>query len=353
MQCPATTKKHVQCKNTGTKKWVDGKMYCGPHHDKLVRDNPGAVGEPMAIIDNGTMIGVHVPGEGNTTQEQLFVPDDTRFEEMATEWVYDESDLDEFALAALPDEADVKPVKVNLSADELEEQLKAKLAEGRKVEQVEGGTVMRPDPLVLIRKEIHGEECFVVAGTGSRELQKVSNQGKELLMQWLIPELERIKEKYGDKLIIMSGMAEGFDKAFAMAAIQLGIRLWCVIPSKNYGDYYWNRTSLTGRNMMGREVDPAKGTFRWILNKAWKVTYVMEDIYKAKGRGVWYVASTNTLNWNKNGRHTNMVRNDAMVALADAFYVYDPSTPGTSDCFNSIRKANKPYILVPVLRAQA
>lgn len=182
--------------------------------------------------------------------------------------------------------------------------------------------VYEVDPEVQDALNGHGQD-FIVAGTGSRSLQKASKEDKEQVMATITNELNRLKEKYGDRLVIMSGMAEGFDKALAMVALDLGIRLWCAIPNRGYGDYYWGRNSLTRKNMMHQ--------FNAIVDKAEKVVYVMEDIHNVS-RGLYL-----------HGRHSNFVRNDYMVETADAFLVWDPTSSGTKDCVASIIKASKPF----------
>src|SRR5690606_5647792 len=130
---------------------------------------------------------------------------------------------------------------------------------------------------------------------------------------------------HGDALVVMSGMAEGFDKCLAIAALNMGIRLWCAIPNKGYSDYYWKRHSLTGEDQ--------SGTFFDIIRKAWRITYVMEEVHNV---------SAITLN----GKHSNFWRNDFMVEKADEFLVYDIPTPGTQQCFKTIKASGKPFTVI-------
>lgn len=163
---------------------------------------------------------------------------------------------------------------------------------------------------------------FIVAGTGSRSIQTLNPTMKLIVKFIVLVELMRLKEKYGSRLVIMSGMAEGFDKLLALCAIELDIRLICAVPNKGYADYYWGRNSMTGQNRMDE--------FNAILAKAEKVVYVMEDVH-------------NTTNLYLNGRHSNFIRNDYMVEQGNAFLVWDPSSRGTADAFASIRRVGKPY----------
>lgn len=166
-------------------------------------------------------------------------------------------------------------------------------------------------------------ELFIVAGTGTRSIQTLDQTMKLIVKYIVMVELRRLKERYGDRLVIMSGMAEGFDKLLALCAIELDIKLWCAIPNRGYANYYWGRNSLTGQNQ--------EAAFNAILTNAWRVTYVFEDVH-GKTTGLYI-----------NGRHSNFVRNDYMVEQANAFLVWDPSSSGTRDCFDSIRRSGKPY----------
>jgi len=161
---------------------------------------------------------------------------------------------------------------------------------------------------------------FIVAGTGSRSLQSASIEDKNKAHEIVTNELIRLRKKYED-LIIMSGMAEGFDKLLAIVALELGIPLWCAIPNIKYGDYYWGRKSLTGKNQMDQ--------FNDIISHADSVVYIDQE-YGITGLY-------------RDGKHLNFIRNEYMVNAANAFLVWDPSSKGTAHCFAEIRKANKPY----------
>lgn len=174
-------------------------------------------------------------------------------------------------------------------------------------------------------EQIMSKERFTIAGTGSRKLQIAAPEKKRWVYSELIRVLSSAKEIHGGKLWVMSGMAEGFDKALATAAIQLEIPLHCAIPTKTYGHWYWGGHSETGEDM--------EHMFNVMIGLAADVTYVMEDIY---GTSSLYL----------NGKHANFVRNDWMVENADYFVVYDPSSPGTSNAFATIKRSKKPFLLL-------
>jgi hypothetical protein len=190
---------------------------------------------------------------------------------------------------------------------------------------------VRPESRVLdIIEEgevgVHQPELYVVAGTGSRSLQTASREDKLNAINLVDAELVRLMETHGDNLVVMSGMAEGFDKLLAMRAIHHGIKLWCAIPNKGYGRYYWGKHSLTGHNVMSQ--------FKDIVDGAWRVTLVMEDVHNLQGI------------YGPGGKHSNFLRNDYMVEQGDEFLVWDPSSSGTKDCFKSIIKSKKPYTVL-------
>lgn len=172
----------------------------------------------------------------------------------------------------------------------------------------------------LVREE---DLPFIVAGTGSRGLKLASQEIKDRAIAATTASLEALKLIHGDKLRVMSGMAEGFDELIAMIAIKLEIKLIAAVPNKGYGAYYWASHSLTGTNRMGH--------FNGIIARADRVINVMEDVHGIS-RGLYL-----------NGRHSNYLRNDYMVAQANHFLVWDPSSSGTADCFSSIREAGKPF----------
>lgn len=180
---------------------------------------------------------------------------------------------------------------------------------------------------------------YIVPGTGARELQSADVFTKRKVVEAIDENQLALKDEHGDRLVIMSGMAEGFDKAHALRALHNNIRLWLAIPTKDYADYYWGRNSLTGLNMMDE--------FNAIKDAAEKVTYVKEDVHGITDAGVYLNVEEGTASWNKShGPHANMVRNDYMVLMGNRFLVWDPQSPGTRDCLASIRTAGKPYVLL-------
>lgn len=82
---------------------------------------------------------------------------------------------------------------------------------------------------------------WVAAGTGPCALQDWPPAEKHRAYRLIVAAVDDLRRQHGDRLVVMSGMALGFDKALAVAALQLGVPLWCAIPNRGYGRYYWGR----------------------------------------------------------------------------------------------------------------
>lgn len=282
VRCVSKTKKGEPCKN----KPMAGADRCGPHQTQWLKES-GALNVADAVK---AVMEDKRPTAADRVVRAAFV--DAILAEPVTHGEYDLPDPDEHK-SVTPANAGVKEETI----------------------------------VVIERAQAQDEpSLFIVAGTGSREVQNASAEGKGQLMAWLNARLLRLKEKYGDRLVIMSGMAEGFDKALANAAIHNDIKLWIALPSGDYGSYYWGRKSLTGRDMLPQ--------FNAMLAKAWRVTEVMPS---PKG----------SQKYNGKFGAANLDRNDFMVDQANAFLVYDPSSTGTAHCFAAIKKADKPFEIVP------
>lgn len=161
---------------------------------------------------------------------------------------------------------------------------------------------------------------YRIMGTGSRSL--VVNPRRLEVFERLeshVIELCTELEVLGFEPRIVSGMAEGFDEALAVVAINHNIPLDIYLPNEGYGAYYWGRKSLTGENRMDRF-----------------------DRLCSRGT-VFYTAHTLYVN----GRHSNFVRNDAMVEVADHALVYDAGTPGTRDAVKTIQAKGIPMEVFP------
>ncbi|MEU4558550.1 hypothetical protein AB0F72_09170 [Actinoplanes sp. NPDC023936] len=161
---------------------------------------------------------------------------------------------------------------------------------------------------------------FVLAGTGSRSLRVAPRDVQVEAMDLCMERVAQRVLEHGSRLVVISGLAEGFDECLARAALRLGVRLWCAIPSRSYLGHYWGRTSLLRRDRLAKAEE--------IVGQAWKVTYVAEQILGTAALKV-------------DGLHINFHRNLFMTEQADDFVVWDPTSRGTAHCVKAIRQAGK------------
>ena len=157
--------------------------------------------------------------------------------------------------------------------------------------------------------------AYIVAGTGCRSLATQSFQHKQDIAYSLHATVRALQLEHHD-LVLMSGMAEGWDEAIAWIAIHLHIPLIAAVPNRGYGAFYWGEHSYHNTDRLTK--------FLNYLKQAQEVVYVCESIYE-------------------NGLHANFHRNQYMVDRANEFLVYDPTSRGTSDCVRRINAAGKKW----------
>ena len=160
---------------------------------------------------------------------------------------------------------------------------------------------------------------MIIAGTGTRSIATDS-----AVMEWMIARLVGLITRgrsEGIDLTLISGMAEGFDSAVALAAIQCDVPFKAYVPHSTYGSYYWGKHSLTGTDRLSE--------FKAILANASEVVTVSKTIYV-------------------NGVHANFVRNIAMVDAADKVWCYDPESRGTYHTVQYARKVGTPVYEIPL-----
>lgn len=157
---------------------------------------------------------------------------------------------------------------------------------------------------------------WVVAGTGPRALQDWPPTEKRRTYGVILAAIDGLRRQHGDLLTIMSGMALGFDKALAMAALELNVPLWCAIPNRGYGRYYWR---------------DRHAEFQRIVDRAAQVTYVMEDVHHTSALRL-------------GGRHANMIRNLWMLDQAQQVIAWPSTSGGTAHCLRAARIAGLPIL---------
>ena len=161
---------------------------------------------------------------------------------------------------------------------------------------------------------------FHVMGTGSRSMVVAADRHQ--IYDDLRNHVLQLRTQHPD-LVLISGMAEGWDEAIAKVGMREGIPFLAYVPNRGYGNYYWRDHSLTGRNRMS--------TFNELLAAAQKVIYVAQGIYVGNV-------------------HANFVRNQVMVDTCDMALVYNPQSSGTRHAVNLLQAAGKPYTVAPFAR---
>ena len=90
-------------------------------------------------------------------------------------------------------------------------------------------------------------EPYYVMGTGSRSMRTDPNA--QNIFVTLCSYIIELKQEH-PTLVLISGMAEGWDEAIAKAAIRFEIPFIAAVPHAGYGSYYWGRKSVTGNSRM-------------------------------------------------------------------------------------------------------
>ena len=160
---------------------------------------------------------------------------------------------------------------------------------------------------------------YYVMGTGSRSLVKANDATRKEVMDTTRRYLIQLREEHSD-LVLISGMAEGWDELIAVLAIELSIPFLAYVPHPTYGEYYWGKTSYLGRDRLSR--------FRELLGKAAEIHISSDSLYVG-------------------GTHANFIRNADMVNKSDFALVYDKNSRGTRDAVMKLTQAKVPYDVYP------
>lgn len=168
-------------------------------------------------------------------------------------------------------------------------------------------------------------DSFIIMGSGSRALQSAPAALKGRVLNFLLRDLERVVTTREENIICLTGMAQGFDHAFAIAALEMNLDLHAIVPNAGFRDYYWGKNSLTGKDETAR--------FNEILSNCKSVEYAARSVYQ-------YMPDGSRV-------HSNMVRNSLMVGRANGAYVYG-RTPGPRDARAKLIEAGVPVKEVSV-----
>ena len=174
---------------------------------------------------------------------------------------------------------------------------------------------------------------FVIAGTGSRNLRLDDNKFN-LVKAKLTELLSAAKEKHGDNLLVLSGMAEGFDEALAEAAMAANVKLQAAIPNRSFGQYYWRDNSQTKANRYAKFVELCQ-----YAKSTGGIVYVCGCSQEATGCN--HIKTSD-------GQYMTMYRNLWMVDRATRVWVYNPVTSGTKHCYEYAKKVGVPTFEIKV-----
>jgi hypothetical protein len=183
----------------------------------------------------------------------------------------------------------------------------------------------------------------IIMGTGSRSMLTDPNAVE--IYKHLEAHVLHLKELEQDHTIVLiSGMAEGWDEAIAKVGERNNIPYHCYIPTKDYGAYYWGRKSLMGIDRLH--------IFDRLIEGAARVTY-LEEIYgepRFMKRGEIDAHTIAGPNYEVNPGfwlHANMARNSVMVTNSTHDLVYDKDSAGTRDAVAKLRGAKRSYEVYP------
>jgi len=166
------------------------------------------------------------------------------------------------------------------------------------------------------------KKFFTIVGTGSRSLVEDEEKFNKVLAH-LTELLGKAKAKHGENLLVISGMAEGFDEALAKAAMANSVQLLAAIPNRGYSKYYWKDHSMTGFDRYSSFQELAR-----YANETGGVVYTCGCIKDQPTKcGHW------------DGRIYNFKRNEWMLERADIVWVYNPTSKGTAHAYGLARKA--------------
>lgn len=150
---------------------------------------------------------------------------------------------------------------------------------------------------------------MILSATGHRP-DKLGGYGNDVLDRLTDLACKHLV-RFEPELTVISGLAQGWDTAVALAAIQLGgIKLFGVVPFPEFGRSPWPST--------------AQQRYQFILSKAESVFVTCDGEYAA---------------WKMQKRNTWMV-DHANKVLA----LWDGSAGGTMNCVAYAKRKNKPVV---------
>lgn len=146
---------------------------------------------------------------------------------------------------------------------------------------------------------------ITVCGTGSRDLVVAAPEVRKDVYDWVVSWLDELAAS--DDVLVISGMAEGFDECLAVAASRMGLRWEAALPNPTFGSHYWGKVSKTGRDR--------SEAFAALVGSAARRHYVSRSVYVylPDGRRV----------------HSNFARNSWMLERSEVVLAYPTGSAGT------------------------
>jgi hypothetical protein len=163
---------------------------------------------------------------------------------------------------------------------------------------------------------------YIVAVTGHRE-GDLSLDQRHAAGIGLEQKLSSAKQRYGDGLLVLSGMASGVDQYAANICIRLGIKFTACVPHKDYFSNY------------GMGDSAAQGLIHGMLDAAYRVVYVCDAL---------------KFHWKMNlTRNEYMLRYcNAVLACAQFDLTDVPLKGGTAHMCRIAQAAEKPIVLIRI-----
>lgn len=187
----------------------------------------------------------------------------------------------------------------------------------------------------------------LVAGTGPRSLVVEDQYTRWAAAEAVRLEIKRLKKRYADRLVVVSGGAEGFDELWFKVANDEGVKTVLCLPSQNASFYAWGRKgSLLDRDRTA-QLEKMLGQASW--EPIWVEDIIRvqrkDGVYALGGDGPFVDWTRGESFWKRSAdtEHINMIRNRYMVSIADAFEVFEADSPGTRHCTRLIKRAKLPY----------
>jgi len=198
---------------------------------------------------------------------------------------------------------------------------------------------------IIGKKTSEGKPVLKIMGTGPRLLEDLPDA--EQIYQNLQTKVLQIRAdhiaKTGGDIHLITGMQTGFDEYFARVAVENNIPFTAVVPTRNFGSYYWGKKN--------RLKD-----FNKYLSKAENVLYA-EDVFgelvflgKKFALGEHSTPGPNFIIKTKSKAtkyiHANRARNQIMIEMSDQAVAFDMGTPGTRDAIHRLKTYNKPIEII-------